>query len=928
MQIESVHAHAFGPFSKQMLALAPGLNLIYGPNEAGKSSWHAALYAGLCGMPRGRGRLRKEDQDFRDHHHPWDGAGWQVGVTVRLADGRRVELRHDLVGKVDCSALDADLGRDYSSEIMRDGAPDGACWLGLDRRSFLAIACVRQADLLGVLDRPDLLREYLQRAADSLSQDASVALAIARLDDYRRDYVGRDAGNAVKPLRRAREQQERARDALIAAQRARQDYQALVGETEALSADAREADCRLALVKAKRAMEQAEVSRQRLERARALAAQVPGSRSVSGTSGSQLADQVTAALHDWETRADPPMLTGESAAELREQLQALPQMPAGDFEPHQDVLAAARAHDAATQKLEYHQSQRPTTPPCPTMAAVGAAELRQLAGVLAQPRPAITPAIEARFAQAKAQDTATVDAKRSPLHLILAGTLAIVGLVSALAGVSAVGLILIVIAGALGLWSVLRMGTTKRTHAEDELRDAELALRKAQLPMEEYERRCAEALLRLRTLGLPPDSAALERLARQIEEMEQADRALRRWTETGSSLQQQVHTAQTGLAAALRSRGVALDGDIGATYDAYARSCAERRKIAVAAARRADLERRLADRITAETVAAQAHDRRERAEAQLRSVAPAAGMSGDAPDTLVAGLRAWQGHRQEALQANEQAQRGWAELQTLLDGATLEELAARTRQHDEAAHRLAEGLPPQALATVQLEPDLQAQEAALAQQAQAKRAALDRAMGQLEERQRTLRPVPDAEEELASAAAEFDRVRRLDETLETTRVFLERAQQNVHRSVAPVLAGAVRCRLPSITAGHYTNARVDPENLDVQVLASDGQWRRAALLSHGTAEQIYLLLRVALAQYLTRPGEICPLILDDVTVHCDQGRKRAVLETLRDVSQARQVILFSQEREVLEWAEAQLQAPRDSITHLAPLGAGRFERTA
>ena len=75
-------------------------------------------------------------------------------------------LRHDLDGRVDSSASDADLAaRDYSAEIMNEGAPDGARWLGLDRRSFLSTACVRQTSILAVLDDPGELQDELQSAA-------------------------------------------------------------------------------------------------------------------------------------------------------------------------------------------------------------------------------------------------------------------------------------------------------------------------------------------------------------------------------------------------------------------------------------------------------------------------------------------------------------------------------------------------------------------------------------------------------------------------------------------------------------------------------------------------------------------------------------------------------------------------------------------
>ena len=38
MHIEELHLRAFGPFTDSTVSLAPGLNVLYGPNEAGKSS--------------------------------------------------------------------------------------------------------------------------------------------------------------------------------------------------------------------------------------------------------------------------------------------------------------------------------------------------------------------------------------------------------------------------------------------------------------------------------------------------------------------------------------------------------------------------------------------------------------------------------------------------------------------------------------------------------------------------------------------------------------------------------------------------------------------------------------------------------------------------------------------------------------------------
>ncbi len=212
MRFVSVTARAFGALRDATLELAPGFNVIYGANGAGKSTWHAALYAALCGMRRGPGR-RREDRDFAAEWSPRTGSEWLVRARIVLADGRTIELRQDLEHLVDCRATDVDLSLDVSSEIMNENTPDGARWLGLDRQAFLATACVRQADLLVVLDDASRLQEHLQRAAASAGRDETAAAALQRIEQFQREHVGLDRANSTRPLRRAKEREQAARAA-------------------------------------------------------------------------------------------------------------------------------------------------------------------------------------------------------------------------------------------------------------------------------------------------------------------------------------------------------------------------------------------------------------------------------------------------------------------------------------------------------------------------------------------------------------------------------------------------------------------------------------------------------------------------------------------------------------------------------------------
>ncbi|TMB84838.1 MAG: chromosome segregation protein SMC, partial [Chloroflexi bacterium] len=181
MRVTHVVARAFGPFHGERLELAPGMTVVTGPNESGKSSWHAALRLALTGLRRGRGRATAADAALSAQHRPWDTPDeWEVEAGLVLNDGRAIELRQDLEGKVACSALDVGLGRDVSNEIL-DGTPDASRWLGLDREAFAATVSVSQAQIMGVTDAAGGLQEQMQRAAATRGTDATAAEAIERL---------------------------------------------------------------------------------------------------------------------------------------------------------------------------------------------------------------------------------------------------------------------------------------------------------------------------------------------------------------------------------------------------------------------------------------------------------------------------------------------------------------------------------------------------------------------------------------------------------------------------------------------------------------------------------------------------------------------------------------------------------------------------
>lgn len=75
----------FGKFHNVNVELTPGINVIYGKNEAGKSTLHAFVKGMLFGIERLRGRAGKEDLYVK--YQPWDTPGAYQGSMVLTVDG-------------------------------------------------------------------------------------------------------------------------------------------------------------------------------------------------------------------------------------------------------------------------------------------------------------------------------------------------------------------------------------------------------------------------------------------------------------------------------------------------------------------------------------------------------------------------------------------------------------------------------------------------------------------------------------------------------------------------------------------------------------------------------------------------------------------------------------------------------------------------
>ena len=137
------------------------------------------------------------------------------------------------------------------------------------------------------------------------------------------------------------------------------------------------------------------------------------------------------------------------------------------------------------------------------------------------------------------------------------------------------------------------------------------------------------------------------------------------------------------------------------------------------------------------------------------------------------------------------------------------------------------------------------------------------------------------------------RIRQLEDTyaaLVIAQETLAEARGELQRRFAPRITKRAQELLSEMTGGRYHSLTMRD---DFSLQAGAGQeetlhdaiWR-----SDGTMDQLYLALRLAVAEELTPD---IPLVLDDVMVRFDDTRMRSAVAILRELAQNRQVILFT-----------------------------------
>lgn len=167
-------------------------------------------------------------------------------------------------------------------------------------------------------------------------------------------------------------------------------------------------------------------------------------------------------------------------------------------------------------------------------------------------------------------------------------------------------------------------------------------------------------------------------------------------------------------------------------------------------------------------------------------------------------------------------------------------------------------------------------------------------------RQKYLERLVEIEENMVDHNNKIVNFQMLNESMNLAKEVLTKAYEKMKNSVTPRFTENLSATIQKITGGKYAKVQFDDET-GFSIELEDGNYVSADRLSIGTIDQLYLSLRLAMMDDLSK--EKVPIILDEAFAFYDKERLANILNYMKQELQDRQVLIFTctnREKEILE----------------------------
>jgi len=217
MKLKRLEIDGFGKLVKQDYDFCPGLNLIYGKNEAGKSTLQRSILAALYGF-FDNGTITAAKKEIMAVYEPWNvQAAFGLNLIFELDGGKQYRVKRTFGRRAETMLYDHLTGEILNAQFP--SVSQGRLFfaeqlLGMPREVFENTSLIRQAELAALEKSASAITDTLLRLSASASQESTVSQALEILEMALKERIGTqrsrskplpEAQNRLKELRLARE---------------------------------------------------------------------------------------------------------------------------------------------------------------------------------------------------------------------------------------------------------------------------------------------------------------------------------------------------------------------------------------------------------------------------------------------------------------------------------------------------------------------------------------------------------------------------------------------------------------------------------------------------------------------------------------------------------------------------------------------------
>ena len=244
MKIEELYLAGFGRFSNKRIVLQDGLNLIFGENEAGKTTLQHFIVGMLYGFFVPTARRKTYTEDYA-RYEPWNSDAAYGGTLICSKDERRYRIQRVFQKERESVVIfDADTGEDISEQFPYDPVTrlrdPGPTLCGVSRTVFCNTANVAQLEITPQGDFSTAWEDQILSLTETADSSLSLQAVCSALDQKaeaigspkRRKSPYGQAAERLEQLEQERSEAEAAAQSRVQLQRRVAELQETKNELE------------------------------------------------------------------------------------------------------------------------------------------------------------------------------------------------------------------------------------------------------------------------------------------------------------------------------------------------------------------------------------------------------------------------------------------------------------------------------------------------------------------------------------------------------------------------------------------------------------------------------------------------------------------------------------------------------------------------